>query len=51
LTGEARLGFAWRGLIATNASPGYMLFVAPDFCRTEVIVLGVIIHVLFVAAR
>jgi taurine transport system permease protein len=42
------LGFAWRGLIAaemiaTNAGLGYMLFVARDFYRTEVIVLGMII--------
>jgi taurine transport system permease protein len=41
------LGFAWRGLIAaemiaTNAGLGYMLFVARDFYRTEVIVLGMI---------
>ena len=39
------LGFAWRGLIAaemiaTNVGLGYMLFVARDFYRTEVIVLG-----------
>src|SRR5918994_5044849 len=42
------LGFAWRGLIAaemiaTNVGLGYMLFVARDFYRTEVIVLGMII--------
>jgi taurine transport system permease protein len=42
------LGFAWRGLIAaemiaTNAGLGYMLFVARDFYRTEVIVLGMIV--------
>ncbi len=42
------LGFAWRGLIAaemiaTNVGVGYMLFVARDFYRTEVIVLGMII--------
>jgi len=42
------LGFAWRGLIAaemiaTNAGLGYMLFVARDFYKTEVIVLGMII--------
>jgi NitT/TauT family transport system permease protein/taurine transport system permease protein len=42
------LGFAWRGLIAaemiaTNAGLGYMLFVARDFYRTEVIILGMII--------
>jgi NitT/TauT family transport system permease protein/taurine transport system permease protein len=42
------LGFAWRGLIAaemiaTNAGLGYMLFVARDFYRSEVIVLGMII--------
>jgi taurine transport system permease protein len=42
------LGFAWRGLIAaemiaTNAGLGYMLFVARDFYRTEVIVLGMVI--------
>jgi len=39
------LGFAWRGLIAaemiaTNVGLGYMLFVARDFYRTEVIVFG-----------
>jgi taurine transport system permease protein len=42
------LGFAWRGLIAaemiaTNVGLGYMLFVARDFYRTEVIVLGMVI--------
>jgi NitT/TauT family transport system permease protein/taurine transport system permease protein len=42
------LGFAWRGLIAaemiaTNVGLGYMLFVARDFYRTEVIVLGMIL--------
>jgi NitT/TauT family transport system permease protein/taurine transport system permease protein len=42
------LGFAWRGLIAaemiaTNAGLGYMLFVARDFYRSEVLVLGMII--------
>jgi NitT/TauT family transport system permease protein/taurine transport system permease protein len=42
------LGFAWRGLIAaemiaTNVGLGYMLFVARDFYRTEVIVLGMLI--------
>ncbi len=42
------LGFAWRGLIAaemiaTNLGLGYMLFVARDFYRTEVIVLGMIV--------
>jgi taurine transport system permease protein len=42
------LGFAWRGLIAaemiaTNVGLGYMLFVARDFYKTEVIVLGMII--------
>ena len=41
------LGFAWRGLIAaemiaTNVGLGYMLFVARDFYRTEVIVFGMI---------
>jgi taurine transport system permease protein len=45
---RAGLGFAWRGLIAaemiaTNAGLGYMLFVARDFYRTEVIVLGMIV--------
>lgn len=42
------LGFAWRGLIAaemiaTDRGLGYMLFVARDFYKTEVIVLGMII--------
>ncbi len=42
------LGFAWRGLIAaemiaTNVGLGYMLFVARDFYRIEVIVLGMIV--------
>jgi taurine transport system permease protein len=42
------LGFAWRGLIAaemiaTNVGLGYMLFVARDFYRTEVILLGMVI--------
>ena len=42
------LGFAWRGLIAaemiaTSSGLGYMLFVARDFYRTEVIVLGMIV--------
>lgn len=42
------LGFAWRGLIAaemiaTNVGLGYMLFVARDFYRTEIIVLGMIV--------
>jgi taurine transport system permease protein len=42
------LGFAWRGLIAaemiaTNVGLGYMLFVARDFYRTEVIVLGMFV--------
>ncbi|WP_238193739.1 ABC transporter permease [Methylobacterium frigidaeris] len=42
------LGFAWRGLIAaemiaTNVGLGYMLFVARDFYRTEVIVLGMVL--------
>src|SRR3990170_2037636 len=41
------MGFAWRGLIAaeiiaTNAGLGYMVFLARDFYRTEVIVLGMI---------
>ena len=41
-------GFAWRGLIAaemiaTNVGLGYMLFVARDFYRTEVIILGMIV--------
>ena len=42
------LGFAWRGLIAaemiaTDVGLGYMLFVARDFYRTEVIVLGMVV--------
>lgn len=42
------MGFAWRGLIAaeiiaTNAGLGYMVFLARDFYRTEVIVLGMIL--------
>lgn len=42
------LGFAWRGLIAaemiaTNVGLGYMLFVARDFYKTEVIVLGMVV--------
>ena len=42
------LGFAWRGLIAaemiaTNVGLGHMLFLARDFYKTEVIVLGMII--------
>ncbi|MFI5340579.1 MAG: ABC transporter permease [Candidatus Methylomirabilales bacterium] len=42
------MGYAWRGLIAaemiaTNAGLGYMLFMARDFYRTEVIVLGMIL--------
>lgn len=42
------MDFAWRGLIAaeiiaTNAGLGYMLFLARDFYRTEVIVLGMIL--------
>ena len=42
------LGFAWRGLIAaemiaTNVGLGYMLFVARDFYRTEVILMGMIV--------
>jgi NitT/TauT family transport system permease protein/taurine transport system permease protein len=42
------LGFAWRGLIAaemiaTNVGLGYMLFVARDYYKTEVIVLGMIV--------
>ena len=42
------LGFAWRGLIAaemiaTNVGLGYRLFLARDFYKTEVIVLGMII--------
>src|SRR5918992_1874094 len=42
------LGFAWRGLIAaemiaTNVGLGYMLFLARDFYRTEVIIFGMIV--------
>ncbi|MBI3375290.1 MAG: ABC transporter permease [Betaproteobacteria bacterium] len=42
------LGFAWRGLIAaemiaTNVGLGYMLFLARDFYRTEVIVFGMVV--------
>ena len=42
------LGFAWRGLIAaemiaTNVGLGYMLFLARDFYRTEVIVFAMIV--------
>ena len=42
------LGFAWRGMIAaemiaTNVGLGYMLFLARDFYRTEVIVFGMIV--------
>jgi NitT/TauT family transport system permease protein/taurine transport system permease protein len=42
------MGYAWRGLIAaemiaTNAGLGYMLFLARDFYRTEVIVLGMVV--------
>jgi NitT/TauT family transport system permease protein/taurine transport system permease protein len=42
------LGFAWRGLIAaemiaTSQGLGYMLFLARDFYRTEVIVMGMIV--------
>lgn len=42
------MGYAWRGLIAaemiaTNAGLGYMLFLARDFYRTEVILLGMIL--------
>src|SRR6187399_2086171 len=42
------LGFAWRGLIAaemiaTNVGLGYMLFVARDYYKTEVIVLGLVV--------
>jgi taurine transport system permease protein len=42
------LGFAWRGLIAaemiaTSTGLGYMLFLARDFYRTEVIVFGMIV--------
>ncbi|HEV8663923.1 MAG TPA: ABC transporter permease [Candidatus Methylomirabilis sp.] len=41
------MGYAWRGLIAaemiaTNAGLGYLVFVARDFYRTEVILLGMI---------
>ncbi|MCS6877914.1 MAG: ABC transporter permease [Geminicoccaceae bacterium] len=42
------LGFAWRALIAaemiaTSTGLGYMLFLARDFYRTEVIVLGMVL--------
>jgi taurine transport system permease protein len=42
------MGFAWRGLIAaemiaTSEGLGYMLFLARDFYRTEVIVMGMIV--------
>ncbi|MFC5422294.1 ABC transporter permease [Bosea eneae] len=42
------IGFAWRGLIAaemiaTNVGLGYMLFLARDFYRTEVIVFAMIV--------
>jgi len=42
------MGFAWRGLIAaemiaTNVGLGYMLFLARDFYRTEVIVFGMVV--------
>lgn len=42
------MGYAWRGLIAaemiaTSAGLGYMLFLARDFYRTEVILLGMIV--------
>ncbi len=42
------IGFAWRGLIAaemiaTDVGLGYMLFVARDFYRTEVIVMGMVV--------
>src|SRR5690625_4459223 len=42
------LGFAWRGriaaeMIATNTGLGYMLFLARDFYRTEVIVFAMIV--------
>lgn len=42
------MGFAWRGLIAaemiaTNVGLGYMLFLARDFYRTEVIVFAMIV--------
>jgi taurine transport system permease protein len=49
LTGiRTGLGFAWRGLIAaemiaTNVGLGYMLFLARDFYRTEVIVFAMIV--------
>lgn len=41
-------GFAWRGLIAaemiaTSTGLGYMLFLARDFYRTDVIVFGMIV--------
>jgi NitT/TauT family transport system permease protein/taurine transport system permease protein len=42
------MGYAWRGLIAaemiaTSAGLGYMLFLARDFYRTEVIVMGMVL--------
>ena len=42
------MGFAWRGLIAaemiaTNVGLGYMLFLARDFYRTEVIVFAMVV--------
>ncbi|TKT74766.1 ABC transporter permease [Aquamicrobium sp. LC103] len=42
------MGFAWRGLIAaemiaTNTGLGYMLFLARDFYRTEIIVFAMIV--------
>ncbi|MGH7265262.1 MAG: ABC transporter permease [Candidatus Rokuibacteriota bacterium] len=42
------MGYAWRGLIAaemiaTSAGLGYMLFLARDFYRLEVIVLGMMV--------
>lgn len=42
------MGYAWRGLIAaemiaTSTGLGYMLFLARDFYRTEVILLGMIV--------
>lgn len=42
------IGFAWRGLIAaemiaTNVGLGYMLFLARDFYRTEIIVFAMIV--------
>jgi NitT/TauT family transport system permease protein/taurine transport system permease protein len=42
------MGFAWRGLIAaemiaTNVGLGYLLFLARDFYRTEVIVFAMIV--------